>query len=62
MKKVIALSDFEALGCHELSIKKGDIIEMIEEETYPGWCLGRKDGKIGLYSAWRVTGIYMIFL
>jgi hypothetical protein len=62
VRKVIALKDYEARAGYALSFKTGDIIEMLEEDSSNGWCLGRKNGEIGLYLPSYVTGIYMIFL
>uniref|UniRef100_A0A1I8G1F0 SH3 domain-containing protein n=1 Tax=Macrostomum lignano TaxID=282301 RepID=A0A1I8G1F0_9PLAT len=49
--KVKALYDYECTDDDELSFKKDDIFEKLDEEDEQGWCKGRKDGRVGLYPA-----------
>ncbi|CAL4133600.1 unnamed protein product [Meganyctiphanes norvegica] len=46
---VLAMYDYEGNDVDELSFTIGDIFEKLEDEDESGWCIGRKDGCIGLY-------------
>merc|ERR1719249_348599 len=56
--KVRALHDYKAAESDELDFKAGDTFEKLEGEDEQGWCLGRKDGKVGLYPAKYVAVIH----
>lgn len=48
---VEALYDYEGVEDDELSFKKGDRFDKLEDEDEQGWCKGRMNGQVGLYPA-----------
>ncbi|XP_055329321.1 protein kinase C and casein kinase substrate in neurons protein 1-like [Paramacrobiotus metropolitanus] len=54
---VRAMYDYKALEDDELSFKKGDVFEKLEDEDDQGWCKGRKDGRLGLFPASYVKDV-----
>uniref|UniRef100_A0A0N5A959 F-BAR domain-containing protein n=1 Tax=Syphacia muris TaxID=451379 RepID=A0A0N5A959_9BILA len=49
--KAIALYDYKAQDGDELSISKGDVIEILRESDSLNWSIGRKNGKEGFLPA-----------
>nr|UEK51439.1 syndapin-like protein 3 [Parasacculina yatsui] len=48
---VEALYDYDGVEDDELSFKKGDRFDKLEDEDEQGWCKGRMNGQVGLYPA-----------
>ena len=60
MLTMAGLDDFEARSPDELSLRKGDKIELVErdDDFGDGWYLGKhiKDGKTGLFPEGEISG------
>ncbi|GAV02473.1 hypothetical protein RvY_13035 [Ramazzottius varieornatus] len=54
---VRALYDYEALEDDELTFRKGDIFEKLEDQDDQGWCKGRLHGHVGLFPASYVKDV-----
>jgi len=48
---VVALYDYTSNEEDELSLKKGDQFDKLDEPDEQGWCKGRLNGRVGLYPA-----------
>ena len=60
MLTMAGLDDFEARSPDELSLRKGDKIELVErdDDFGDGWYLGKhiKNGKTGLFPEGEISG------
>ena len=56
-ERVKVLCDYEALFSHELTIKKGDLIDLVNDDDNNGWWKGKVGGKEGYFLAAYVEKI-----
>ena len=56
-ERVKVLRDFEAVFSYELTIKKGDLIDLVNDDDNNGWWKGKVGGKEGYFLAAYVEKI-----